>query len=168
MKSIVPPAPHSPAPTPTPTSGRPLFARRVACTLFVAASFLGLVACATPKAKQTEGTLSAAGFRVVNATTPAQQEKLRALKPDQITRISRTNQIWYVYPATRQNELFVGSAKEYQIYQQLLQGQQIAAEYTRAAQQSQAAVDVAEDANFQAGMDPWVVWPAWEWPVWTP
>ena len=87
-----------------------------ACLLAVA--LLALVTgCASPK--QTENLLTLAGFKTVAAKTVKQQQQLKALPPDKISRVQRTGKTYYVFPDVAYNQAWVGSPKEYRNYQQI-------------------------------------------------
>jgi hypothetical protein len=75
--------------------------------LAFAFAFMSLiVGCA--HTQQTENYLSAAGFNVVIATTPAQQEHLRTLPAYKMMRIQRNGKDRYVYADPAHNQIFVG------------------------------------------------------------
>lgn len=64
--------------------------------------------------------LLAAGFKVVPATTRQQQEHLQTLPPGQVTAWQRTGKLFFVYPDTSRNQLYVGTQKEYAAFRRLV------------------------------------------------
>ena len=72
--------------------------------------------------------LSTAGFKVVAATTPKQEQKLKALPPGKITTVVRNGKTYYVYPDAAHNRIYLGTKTEYQNYQQMVLNNQIAAQ----------------------------------------
>jgi len=82
--------------------------------------------CSTTKqTQQTESLLLASGFKIVAATTPAQQAHLQTLPPRKITATKRNGKIWYVYPDAAHQQLYVGNPAQYQTYRQYYQNEQL-------------------------------------------
>jgi hypothetical protein len=85
----------------------------------------GLVGCATSKenlaTQQKENMLQATGFRVISATTPAQQQLLRTLPTDRLSAVRRKGEIYFVYPVPARNVLYVGRNAQYLAYEQRAQ-----------------------------------------------
>ncbi|HET6960752.1 MAG TPA: hypothetical protein VFI56_29395 [Vicinamibacterales bacterium] len=69
-----------------------------------------------------EAQLTAAGFKIVAAKTPQQQEHLKALPAGQITAWQRTGVHYFIYPDVAHNRIYVGTPKEYAAYQRLRPG----------------------------------------------
>jgi hypothetical protein len=84
----------------------------------VAALLAVAVGCASTT-KQTENQLALAGFKPVVASTAKQLQQLKALPPDKLTSVQRGGKIYYVFPDTAHNCVYVGSPKEYRSYQQI-------------------------------------------------
>ncbi|HEY3177524.1 MAG TPA: hypothetical protein VGL25_01435 [Casimicrobiaceae bacterium] len=81
-----------------------------------------VVACASAPPQPPppdESLLSAAGFKVVLAKTPQQQEHLRSLPPGEIRAMERNGTPFFVYPDAAKNQIYVGTQKEYQAYRRL-------------------------------------------------
>lgn len=116
-----------------------LYLLGIATLMFVAGG------CATTK--QTENLLSAAGFKVVPATTPQQQTHLKTLPPHKVTQVQRDGKIYFVYPDAAQQVLYVGQDAQFQQYQKLRLQNQMAQEQLEAA---------------ELNSDPaWGTWGAW-------
>lgn len=80
--------------------------------------------CATTK--HTETFLAAAGFKVVAASTPQQEQKLKSLPPGKITTVQRNGKTYYVFPDAAHNRIYLGTSNEYQNYLQIVADNQIA------------------------------------------
>jgi N-methylhydantoinase A/oxoprolinase/acetone carboxylase beta subunit len=97
------------------------------------ASLLALaVGCATTM--RTEDLLSAAGFKIVPATTPELQARLKTIPAHKVTMVQRDGKEYFVYPDVTQNVLYVGQNAQYQRYQQLREQNQLAQEQLHAAE----------------------------------
>lgn len=103
------------------------------------AATLGLVGCASTKARNTESLLSAAGFHTLTPSTPKQQSCYAALPPYQVQRRENNGKIVYAYADKKAGLLYVGGEKEYQQFMALAQQQKIANEQLQAAQMNENA-----------------------------
>jgi len=74
--------------------------------------------CATSQ-PETEKLLTAAGFKSTSATTPGQKEHLKTLPNGRVSTASLKGQIYYVYPDTKQDLLYVGNIIQYRVYQKM-------------------------------------------------
>ncbi len=117
--------------------------------LSAAVALLLLIAgCATPQ--HTETFLTAAGFKLVPATTPKQEQRLKSLKPGKITTVQRNGKTYYVFPDAAHNRIYLGTPNEYQNYQQILADNKIAEQDRMGAEMESAD---GEDFND---------WDSWE------
>ena len=90
-------------------------------------AFIALVVgCA--HTQQTENLLSAAGFRIVIATTPKQQQHLKTLRPYKVMRVQRNGKTHYVYADPAHNLIYVGGLFQYDQYRDLRLAKNMAAE----------------------------------------
>jgi hypothetical protein len=121
--------------------------------------------CATTSpALPDESQLSAAGFKVVPATTKEQQEHLKALTPGKISELQRTGTHFFVYPDAAKNQIYVGTPKEYAAYQRLRPADNTPA--LGAQQSADLASYNKQDAAMQKAnnrdlADPYYFWPSW-------
>jgi hypothetical protein len=107
------------------------------------AAVLALVmGCATAKRNEMEGLLSAAGFKMVPATTAAQQAHLKSLPPGKITSAQRDGEMYFTYPDAVNKVLYVGQQAEYKSYQNLRVQKEMADEKLDAAQMNESAYTV--------------------------
>ena len=120
---------------------------------FTVAMLLWLAAgCATTK--HTETFLTAAGFKVITPATPKQEQKLKALPPDKITRVVRNGKTYYVFPDVAHNRAFLGTSNEYQNYRQIIADNKI-------AEQDRMSVEMGS-----ADSGDWNDWGSWEVITW--
>ena len=83
----------------------------------------------------TTSLLSAAGFRARTPQTPTQQQIYAALPPYQVERATVPGKgVFYVYKDEKAGLAYIGREQEYQRYQQLAIGQQIAQDQYMAAE----------------------------------
>ncbi len=102
---------------------------------------LGLAACASIGAQDTENTLAAAQFNMKVATTPAQLANLKAMPQNTLTLHVKNGKNFYVYAdAAGCQCVYVGNEAAYQNYQQLRIAKNIASEQVMAAQMNQDAM----------------------------
>jgi hypothetical protein len=112
--------------------------------LVVAASMLLALATGCSTTKRTQHTvelLMSSGFKVVAATTPAQQTKLQTLRPGKITPVKRDGKTWYIYPDAAGRKLYVGNPTQYQNYRQAL-------EDDRLVRGQYESIQLSEDSAF--------------------
>jgi hypothetical protein len=104
--------------------------------LALAAGMAMLLAVATgcSTTKQTENLLSAAGFKMMPATTPQQQAHLKTLPPHKVTMVVRDGKTYFVFPDVKQQVLYVGQQAQYNAYQKLRVQQQLAEEQAQPAE----------------------------------
>jgi hypothetical protein len=88
-----------------------------------------------PAPQTAEQLLSAAGFKQIFPTTPAQQVKLKNMPQKQIFMISKGPKLHYVYAdANGSGCLYAGNQQNYQNFQTLVTQSQLIGEQYRAAQ----------------------------------
>ena len=120
--------------------------------LFIVVSIVGCAAIQANKIQEQEQLLSAAGFIMVPATTPAELENLNTLTPNKVLFSVKDNKplYWYADP-TNCRCVYTGDQAAYQRYERLLTESQIANEVEDAAISNEAA-----EANMWGWMgSPW-------------
>jgi hypothetical protein len=112
-------------------------------------AIISLVVLATgcSTTKQTEDLLSAAGFKLMPATTAAQKAHLKSLPAGKVTTVQRSGTTYFVYPAVAKQALYVGQQPQYQEYKKLQLQNQIAMDQLQAA-----------ELNSDPGWNEWGVW----------
>ena len=69
---------------------------------------------------QREHLLSEAGFRIITASSPKQQERLKTLPPGKVTSVKKSSgKTYFVFPDPARNQLYVGDQAQYKKYRQL-------------------------------------------------
>jgi hypothetical protein len=107
--------------------------------------FIVLVAgCA--QTQKTENLLAAAGFNVVVANTPKQQQHLKTLPPYKMLKIQRNGVDRYVYADPAHNLIYVGGLFEYDRYRDMRLAKNLAAEDLQ---------DAKFNAEIASGWDVW-------------
>lgn len=106
----------------------------------------GLAGCASiekQEVEQKESMLSAAGFSMKPATTPAQRANLATLPPNKLVAQPVDGQVRYFYADPKTcGCVYVGDEKAYQTYQRLVFEQRIADEQRMSAEMNEdAAMD---------------------------
>jgi hypothetical protein len=125
-------------------------------TLFTCLGVIALLAlavgCASPK--QTENLLTLAGFKTVAAKTAKQQQQLKTLSPDKMSRVQRRGKTYYVFPDVAHNRVWVGSPKEHRNYQQIRSDYQLS---------NEGLADAKLDQDNPSDYDDWEGWDAVIW-----
>jgi hypothetical protein len=114
---------------------------------FLAIGAVAALAISCSTTKQTESQLSAAGFKIVPAATPAQITHLNSLPPNKITMTQRNATTFFTYPDAKNKVLYVGQQAQYQEYQKLRQQQQMAEEQLK-----------AEEGDARTSWEAWGQW----------
>jgi|SRR4029077_507185 len=69
-----------------------------------------------------ETLLSQAGFRLKTVTTDRQREQIQSLPEGQVSAIKYQHKLYYVYPTTQKDQVFVGKQEQFDAYKQALSG----------------------------------------------
>jgi hypothetical protein len=120
--------------------------------LFLLVTIVGCAAIQANKTQEQEQLLSAAGFIMVPAMTPAELENLNTLTPHKVLFSVKDNKplYWYADP-TNCRCVYTGDQQAYQRYERLLTESQIADEVEDAAISNEVA-----EANMWGWMgSPW-------------
>ena len=128
--------------------------RKTALRFAIAGLLVLAMGCAATR--HMENQLLAAGFKVVTAKTPAQEQRLRALPSGKITAVPRNGKTYYVFPDASHNRIFLGTKSEYQNYKQMVLDSKIAAQ------------DRIDDEMAPVNGDDWNDWDSWEIITFTP
>lgn len=88
-------------------------------------------------ASSTEQLLTASGFQVRPVDTPEKQAIMNQLTPFQVQMRSKAGKVYYVYPDTKQNIVYVGGPSQYQAYQRALLKEEEAEDQMVAASEMQ-------------------------------
>jgi hypothetical protein len=148
---------------------RRVILRTLAAGFVVSVMVAGAAGAAAPAPPVDEAELLGLGFKVLVATTTAQQDWVRRMAPGQIRAMQRTGKKYFLYPDASRNQVYVGGPKEYDAYRQLypqskLAGQagaKTASEY-RAKQDAAMKKSTARDVSDPYYWTNTAVWiPTW-------
>jgi hypothetical protein len=116
----------------------------------------GLSACATTAGNnaaismsQKEMMLGQSGFVSKTVTTPKQQQQVEKLPVGVVSAVKFQGKLFYVYPTTKKDQVFVGRQTEYNKYKGTLQAQAAKAQQANAAQSNPQAY--ASDGAYLTG-----------------
>ena len=123
-------------------------------------ALLGAMLAGCSTTKQTESQLAAAGFKIIPASTPQQQQQLNSLPSGKVSIVKRQGQVYFVYPDRSQNVLYVGKNRQYDAYQNMLLNDQAVKASMQAANQEESAAVLTSETNLLTD-DPWGVYGAW-------
>lgn len=96
------------------------FLRNLAAVAVIGA-LAGCAATGTNNAmSQKETMLQQAGFKTKTLTTPQQQQALAKLPPEKVSMAKFKGVVYYVYPTSTKNQIFVGKKPQYQAYKSMM------------------------------------------------
>src|SRR5437762_8273927 len=90
-----------------------------------------VIGCSTIQERQS--MLSAAGFKMVPADSPAKKASLNTLSAKKITPVQRDGTIYYTFPDPKNNVLYVGQEQQYHLYREIGRQKQMSEEQLNAA-----------------------------------
>ena len=90
---------------------------------------------------QREALLAQSGFKVVTVTTPKQQQAINGLPQDTVSAVKYNGQLYFVYPTTTKDKIYVGKQKQVNAFKKALAAQQ--------AQARQSTMNPAPTMAFQ-------------------
>src|SRR5438128_4780479 len=75
-------------------------------------------------ASKKQNLLAQAGFNFITVTTPKQQQAVSQLAQGRCSAVKYNGKLYYVFPTTKKDQIFVGRQKQYNAYKQALAAQQ--------------------------------------------
>src|SRR5216684_2268666 len=72
-------------------------------------------------ASKKQNLLAQSGFKVITVTTPKQQQAVSQLAMGRVSAVHYNGKLYYVFPTTKKDQIFVGRQKQYNAYKQALQ-----------------------------------------------
>ena len=75
-------------------------------------------------ASKKQNLLAQAGFKFITVTTPKQQQAVSQLAQGRCSAVKYNGKLYYVFPTTKKDQIFVGRQKQYNAYKQALAAQQ--------------------------------------------
>src|SRR5919108_6516710 len=73
---------------------------------------------------QQEALLAQSGFKVITVTTPKQQQAVNGLPQGSVSAVKYQGKLYYVYPTTTKDKIYVGKQKQLNAYNRALAAQQ--------------------------------------------
>ncbi|MGE5215015.1 MAG: hypothetical protein ACM3NN_15150 [Nitrospirota bacterium] len=93
---------------------------------------------------QREALLAQSGFKVITVTTPKQQQAINGLAQNTVSAVKYNGKLYYVYPTTTKDKVYVGKQKQVDAFKKTLAAQQ-----TQHAQAGQSTMNPAPTMSFQ-------------------
>ena len=75
-------------------------------------------------ASKKQNLLAQSGFKYITVTTPKQQQAVSQLAQGRVSAVKYNGKLYYVFPTTKKDQIFVGRQKQYNAYKQALAAQQ--------------------------------------------
>src|SRR5207248_5706594 len=75
-------------------------------------------------ASKKEFLLAQSGFKVITVTTPKQQQAINGLAQYRVSAVTYNGKLYYVYPTSQKDNIYVGKQKQFNAYKQALAAQQ--------------------------------------------
>ena len=69
-----------------------------------------------------ERLLSQSGFRLKTVTTDRQREQIQNLPEGQVSAITYQQKLYYIYPTTQKDQVYIGKQQQFDAYKQALSG----------------------------------------------
>jgi hypothetical protein len=115
-----------------------------------------LLITACSSVNQKEQLMSAAGFRTLVPSTPAQIAHLKSLPQGCVTTVSKKGRTLFLFADAQNNRLLAGTQSQYQKYQQLRLQKNL-------VEDKEATAALNADANSE-----WAAWGGLDAPLWGP
>jgi hypothetical protein len=88
--------------------------------------------------------LAQSGFKVITVTTPKQQQAVSKLAQGSVSAVKYNGKLYYVYPTTTKDKIYVGKQKQVDAFKKALAAQQ-----AQPAQPGQSTTNPAPTMTFQ-------------------
>src|SRR6266508_2855176 len=75
-------------------------------------------------ASKKQNLLTQAGFKFITVTTPKQQQAVSQLAEGRVSAVKYNGKLYYVFPTTKKDKIYVGRQKQFNAYKQALVAQQ--------------------------------------------
>ncbi len=115
-----------------------------------------ITACQTATTNQAELTaskkeflLAQSGFKVITVTTPKQQQAINGLAQYRVSAVKYNGKLYYVFPTSTKDKIYVGKQRQFNAYKQALAGQQASQPASQQAQPGQQMMNPAPTMTFE-------------------
>ena len=75
-------------------------------------------------ASRKEFLLAHSGFKMITATTPKQQQAINGLAQYRVSAVKYQGKLYYVFPTSTKDKIYVGRQKQFDVYKKALAAQQ--------------------------------------------
>ena len=86
-------------------------------------------------ASKKEFLLAQSGFKVITVTTPKQQQAINGLAQYRVSAVKYNGKLYYVFPTSTKDKIYVGKQKQFNAYKRSLAAQQGAQSATQQGRQ---------------------------------
>jgi hypothetical protein len=125
----------------------------IASSMAVMALIAGCQTVATNNAEiaasQKQNLLAQSGFKVITVTTPKQQQAVAGLAQGRVSAVKYNGKLYYVFPTTKKDQIFVGKQKQYNAYKRALAAQQGSQPASQPGQPGQQLMNPAPTMSFE-------------------
>src|SRR5438128_2481887 len=91
-------------------------------------------------ASKKEFLLAQSGFKVITVTTPKQQQAINGLAQYRVSAVKYQGKLYYVFPTSTKDKIYVGKQRQFNAYKQALAGQQASQPASQQAQPGQQLI----------------------------
>jgi hypothetical protein len=125
----------------------------IATAMAVMALITGCQTVATNNAELTaskkEFLLAQSAFKVITVTTPKQQQAISGLAQYRVSAVKYNGKLYYVFPTTTKDKIYVGRQKQFDAYKSALAVQQGGQPASQQAQPGQQLINPAPTMTFE-------------------
>ncbi len=100
-------------------------------------------------ASKKEFLLAQSGFKVITVTTPKQQQAISGLAQYRVSAVKYNGKLYYVFPTTTKDKIYVGRQKQFDAYKSALAVQQGGQPPSQQAQPGQQLMNPAPTMTFE-------------------
>lgn len=98
---------------------------------------------------QKQNLLAQSGFKNITVTTPKQQQAVAGLAQGRVSAVKYNGKLYYVFPTTKKDQIFVGKQKQYNAYKRALAAQQTSQAASQAGQPGQQLMNPAPTMTYE-------------------
>jgi hypothetical protein len=125
----------------------------IASSMAVMALVAGCQTVATDNAEiaasQKQNLLAQSGFKVITVTTPKQQQAAAGLAQGRVSAVKYNGKLYYVFPTTKKDQIFVGKQKQYNAYKKALAAEQGGQPASQPSQPGQQLINPAPTMTYE-------------------
>jgi hypothetical protein len=100
-------------------------------------------------ASKKEFLLAQSGFKVITVTTPKQQQAINGLAQYRVSAVKYNGKLYYVFPTTTKDKIYVGRQKQFNAYKSALAAQQMGQPASQPGQSGQQLMNPAPTMAFE-------------------